>query len=74
MRVAYHDERLVSLALPPLPLRISEPVIDIPQIYALLGQNAHRTPAVRSLRRAWVQPALGAPYLPITPTFLSVTS
>ena len=25
MRVAYHDERLVSLALPPLPLRISEP-------------------------------------------------
>ena len=28
-------------------------------------QNAHRTPAVRSLRRAWVQPALGAPYLAI---------
>ncbi|TJZ46110.1 enhanced serine sensitivity protein SseB [Streptomyces piniterrae] len=51
--------------LPAGPLRISEPVIDIPQFYALLAQNAHRTPAVRSLRRAWVQPALGAPYLAI---------
>ncbi|WP_438485755.1 enhanced serine sensitivity protein SseB C-terminal domain-containing protein [Streptomyces sp. S186] len=51
--------------LPAGPLRISEPVIDIPQFYALLAQNAHRTPPVRSLRRAWVQPALGAPYLAI---------
>ena len=54
-----------STGCPAGPLRISEPVIDIPQFYALLAQNAHRTPAVRSLRRAWVQPALGAPYLAI---------
>ncbi|MCG0284939.1 enhanced serine sensitivity protein SseB C-terminal domain-containing protein [Streptomyces sp. PSAA01] len=51
--------------LPAGPLRLSDPAIDIPQFYALLGQNAHRTTAVRSLRRVWVQPALGAPYLAI---------
>ncbi|MGP3981057.1 enhanced serine sensitivity protein SseB C-terminal domain-containing protein [Streptomyces sp. KR80] len=51
--------------LPAGPLRLSEPTIEIAQFYALLTQNAHRTPAVRSLRRAWVQPALGAPYLAI---------
>lgn len=51
--------------LPAGPLRISEPAIELPQFYALLSQNAHRTPAVRSLRRAWVQPALGVPYLAI---------
>jgi hypothetical protein len=47
------------------PLRLSEPAVDIPQFYALLTQIAHRTTAVRSLRRAWVQPALGAAYLAI---------
>lgn len=52
-------------ALPAGPLRLSEPTIELPQFYALLAQHAHRTPAVRSLRRAWVQPALGAPYLAI---------
>ncbi|MET7760881.1 enhanced serine sensitivity protein SseB C-terminal domain-containing protein [Streptomyces sp. NPDC005336] len=51
--------------LPAGPLKLTEPAIDIPQFYALLGQNAHRTAVVRSLRRAWVQPALGAPYLAI---------
>ncbi|GAB2800366.1 enhanced serine sensitivity protein SseB C-terminal domain-containing protein [Streptomyces daliensis] len=51
--------------LPAGPLRISEPALEIPQFYALLTHNAHRTPAVRSLRRCWVQPALGAPYLAI---------
>ncbi|MFC7310365.1 enhanced serine sensitivity protein SseB C-terminal domain-containing protein [Streptomyces monticola] len=51
--------------LPAGPLRLAEPAIEIPQFYAQLTQNAHRTPAVRSLRRAWVQPALGAPYLAI---------
>ncbi|GHF50083.1 enhanced serine sensitivity protein SseB [Streptomyces mashuensis] len=51
--------------LPAGPLRLSEPALEIPQFYALLGQNAHRTPAVRALRRAWVQPALGTPYLAI---------
>ncbi|WP_153451480.1 enhanced serine sensitivity protein SseB C-terminal domain-containing protein [Streptomyces smaragdinus] len=52
-------------SLPAGPLRISEPSVDVQQFYALLGQNAHRTPAVRTLSRAWVQPALGEPYLAI---------
>ena len=51
--------------LPAGPLRISEPTLEIPQFYALLTHNAHRTPVVRSLRRCWVQPALGALYLAI---------
>lgn len=51
--------------LPAGPLRIAEPVVDVAQFYALLGQTAHRTPAVRTLCRAWVQPALGEPYLAI---------
>lgn len=51
--------------LPAGPLRISEPAIDIAQFYGVLSQNAHHTPVVRSLRRAWVQPALGTPYLAI---------
>jgi hypothetical protein len=51
--------------LPAGPLRISEPALELPQFYALLTQHAHRTPAVRSLRRAWVQPALGVPFLAI---------
>ncbi|MHA6763005.1 enhanced serine sensitivity protein SseB C-terminal domain-containing protein [Streptacidiphilus sp. PAMC 29251] len=51
--------------LPAGPLRISEPQIAADQFYALLNQAAHGTPAVRSLRRAWVEPAWGAPYLVI---------
>lgn len=51
--------------LPAGPLRISEPALRLPQFYALLSQHAHHTPAVRTLRRAWVQPALGEPYLAI---------
>ncbi|MFH9266664.1 enhanced serine sensitivity protein SseB C-terminal domain-containing protein [Streptomyces sp. NPDC017546] len=51
--------------LPAGPLRLSEPAIELPQFYALLSQNAHRTPAIRSLRRAWVHPAVGVPYLAI---------
>lgn len=51
--------------LPAGPLRITEPVLEIPQFYALLAQHAQRTPAVRALRRAWVQPAVGAAYLAI---------
>jgi hypothetical protein len=51
--------------LPAGPLRISEPPLQLPQFYALLTQHAHRTPAVRTLRRAWVQPVLGEPYLAI---------
>ncbi|MBA0051697.1 enhanced serine sensitivity protein SseB [Streptomyces sp. AJS327] len=51
--------------VPAGPFRIGEPTLDIPQFYALLTQNAHHTSAVRSLRRAWVHPALGAPFLAI---------
>ncbi|SFF54608.1 SseB protein C-terminal domain-containing protein [Actinacidiphila alni] len=51
--------------LPAGPLQIGEPSLQIPQFYALLAQAAHRTAPVRALRRAWVQPALGEPYLAI---------
>lgn len=66
--IPWLDLRRIATGLerqPAGPLRLSEPAIEIPQFYALLTQNAHRTPAVRSLRRAWVQPTLGAPYLAI---------
>ncbi|MDG4861467.1 enhanced serine sensitivity protein SseB C-terminal domain-containing protein [Streptomyces sp. T-3] len=66
--IPWLDLRRIATGLdkvPAGPLRISEPTIEIPQFYAQLTQNAHRTPALRSLRRAWVQPALGAPYLAI---------
>lgn len=51
--------------LPAGPLQIGEPSLQIPQFYALLATAAHRTPAVRALRQAWVQPAVGEPYLAI---------
>ena len=66
--IPWLDLRRIATGLdrmPAGPLRLTEPAIELPQFYALLTQNAHRTPAVRSLRRAWVQPALGAPYLAI---------
>ncbi|MFJ8644836.1 enhanced serine sensitivity protein SseB C-terminal domain-containing protein [Streptomyces sp. NPDC093546] len=66
--IPWPDLRRIATGLdrmPAGPLKLSEPGIQIPQFYALLTQNAHRTPAVRSLRRVWVQPALGSPYLAI---------
>lgn len=66
--IPWTDLRRIATGLdrmPAGPLRISEPALDIPQFYALLAQNAHRTSAVRALRRAWVQPSLGAAYLAI---------
>ncbi|MFI8103661.1 enhanced serine sensitivity protein SseB C-terminal domain-containing protein [Streptomyces sp. NPDC086023] len=66
--VPWADLRRIATGLdrmPAGPLRISDPAIELPQFYALLTQHAHRTTAVRSLRRAWVQPALGTPYLAI---------
>jgi SseB protein C-terminal domain len=51
--------------LPAGPLRISEPVLEIPQFYAQLAHNAQGTPAVRTLRRAWVQPVRGTAHLAI---------
>ncbi|WP_190154690.1 enhanced serine sensitivity protein SseB C-terminal domain-containing protein [Streptomyces litmocidini] len=66
--VPWADLRRIATGLdrmPAGPLRVTEPALEIPQFYALLTQNAHRTPAVRALRRGWVQPALGSPYLAI---------
>ncbi|MEU2673237.1 enhanced serine sensitivity protein SseB C-terminal domain-containing protein [Streptomyces sp. NPDC007164] len=66
--IPWLDLRRIATGLdrmPAGPLRLTEPGIEIPQFYALLTQNAHHTPAIRSLRRAWVQPALGVPYLTI---------
>ncbi|MEU5838181.1 enhanced serine sensitivity protein SseB C-terminal domain-containing protein [Streptomyces diacarni] len=66
--IPWLDLRRVAVGLDQLPagpLSIGEPTLEIPQFYALLTQNAHLTPAVRSLRRAWVRPALGVPYLAI---------
>ena len=66
--IPWADLRRIATGLersPAGPLRIVEPAVEVPQFWALLTQNAHRTSTVRSLRRAWVQPALGAPYLAI---------
>ncbi|MEU3503875.1 enhanced serine sensitivity protein SseB C-terminal domain-containing protein [Streptomyces hundungensis] len=66
--IPWTDLRRIATGLdrmPAGPLRLCEPTVELPQFYALLAQHAHRTPAVRSLRRAWVQPALGTPYLAI---------
>ncbi|MGP4112062.1 enhanced serine sensitivity protein SseB C-terminal domain-containing protein [Streptomyces sp. 4N509B] len=51
--------------LPAGPLRISEPSIRADAFYERLTAHARRTPALRSLRRAWVQPAVGTAYLVI---------
>jgi hypothetical protein len=66
--IPWLDLRRIAVGLellPAGPLQIVEPTLQIPQFYALLTQAAHRTPAVRALRRAWVQPALGEPYLAV---------
>jgi SseB protein C-terminal domain len=66
--IPWTDLRRIATGLdrmPAGPLRLSEPAIEIPQFYALLTQSAHHTPAIRSLSRVWVQPALGTPYLAI---------
>ncbi|WP_445330471.1 enhanced serine sensitivity protein SseB C-terminal domain-containing protein [Streptomyces sp. GSL17-111] len=51
--------------LPAGPLGIGEPTVQAPQFYAQLTHHAQRTPAVRSLRRAWVRPAYGSAFLAI---------
>lgn len=66
--IPWPDLRRIAVGLdllPAGPLRISEPSLQIPQFYALLAQAAQRTPAVRALRRAWVQPVLGEAYLAV---------
>ncbi|MEE4540764.1 enhanced serine sensitivity protein SseB C-terminal domain-containing protein [Streptomyces sp. V4-01] len=66
--IPWADLRRIAVGLdvlPAGPLQIAEPSLQLPQFYALLAQAAHATPAVRALRNAWVQPALGEPYLAI---------
>ncbi len=66
--VPWLDLRRVATGLdrlPAGPLQLSEPTLPLDHFYALLCQAAHHTPVVRSLRRAWVHPALGDPYLAI---------
>jgi hypothetical protein len=66
--IPWADLRRIAVGLellPAGPLQIGEPSLPLPQFHALLAQAAHRTPAVRALRQAWVQPVLGEPYLAI---------
>jgi hypothetical protein len=66
--VPWADLRRVAAGLdllPAGPLRIGEPSPHIPHFAALLAAAAQHTPAVRSLRQAWVEPALGEPYLAV---------
>lgn len=51
--------------LPAGPLRISEPSIRADAFYERLDVLARSTSRLRSLRRAWVQPAVGPAYLVI---------
>ncbi|MET8557407.1 enhanced serine sensitivity protein SseB C-terminal domain-containing protein [Streptomyces sp. NPDC004959] len=66
--IPWADLRRVALGpatQPAGPLRLAEPTIELPQFYALLAQQAHRTTVVRGLHRAWVQPTAGLPCLAI---------
>ena len=51
--------------LPAGPLAMEEPPVAAETFYAALEQAAHGTPAIRSLRRGWVRPGWGEPYLVI---------
>ncbi len=51
--------------LPAGPLNLTEPDGAAQAFYVPLCQYAQSTPVVRSLRGAWVRPALGDPYLAI---------
>nr|WP_202447627.1 enhanced serine sensitivity protein SseB C-terminal domain-containing protein [Streptomyces sp. SID5468] len=66
--VPWLDLRRVATGLdrvPAGPLRITEPAVPAPQFYGALTHHAHHTPVVRALRCAWVEPALGEPYLAV---------
>lgn len=66
--VPWADLRRVAVGLdrlPAGPLKLSEPLVRAPHFYALLTQQAHVARVVRTLRRAWVRPAVGEPYLAI---------
>jgi len=66
--IPWADLRRVAAGLdrlPAGPLQLGEPQIQAPQFYGLLEQQAVEVRPVRALRRAWVRPALGEPYLAI---------
>ncbi|MCG6498568.1 enhanced serine sensitivity protein SseB C-terminal domain-containing protein [Kitasatospora sp. A2-31] len=66
--VPWADLRRIAAGLdrlPAGPLKLSEPQVPAQQFFALLERQAVEVRAVRSLRRAWVQPSVGEPYLAI---------
>ena len=66
--VPWADLRRIAAGLdrlPAGPLSLSDPQVQAPHFYALLTQQAYATPAVRALRRAWVRPVIGEPYLAV---------
>ncbi|WP_235215416.1 enhanced serine sensitivity protein SseB C-terminal domain-containing protein [Phaeacidiphilus oryzae] len=66
--VPWADLRRVALGLdrlPAGPLEISEPAVAAEPFYEALKRGARAVPGLRALRRAWVAPALGEPYLAI---------
>ncbi|MFI6449174.1 enhanced serine sensitivity protein SseB C-terminal domain-containing protein [Kitasatospora sp. NPDC050543] len=66
--VPWADLRRIAAGLdrlPAGPLQLGEPQVQAPQFYALLERQAAEVRAVRALRRAWVRPAVGEPYLAI---------
>ncbi|MFJ5233594.1 enhanced serine sensitivity protein SseB C-terminal domain-containing protein [Kitasatospora sp. NPDC088391] len=66
--VPWADLRRIAVGLdllPAGPLRISEPAGRAPQFFTVLEQQAPEVRPLRSLRRAWVQPVLGEPYLAV---------
>ncbi|MFJ6213104.1 enhanced serine sensitivity protein SseB C-terminal domain-containing protein [Streptomyces sp. NPDC092296] len=66
--VPWADLRRIAAGLdrlPAGPLVLGEPTVRAPHFYALLTQQAYGTPVVRALRRAWVRPVVGEPYLAI---------
>ncbi|WP_431680615.1 enhanced serine sensitivity protein SseB C-terminal domain-containing protein [Kitasatospora sp. KL5] len=66
--IPWADLRRIAVGLdrlPAGPLRISESRLHAPQFYGLLEQQAVQVRPLRSLRQAWVQPALGEAYLAV---------
>ena len=57
-RVAWGLERL-----PAGPLEVGHPSAAVEPFSAMLADQARGVPVLRALRRAWVRPALGRPYL-----------
>ncbi|MEV0534973.1 enhanced serine sensitivity protein SseB C-terminal domain-containing protein [Kitasatospora sp. NPDC050463] len=66
--VPWADLRRIAAGLdrlPAGPLKLSEPQLPAQQFFALLERQAVEVRAVKALRRAWVQPSVGEPYLAI---------